>query len=449
MDKLNKVTKDLIGIPKFGNGIGLHRMRHLCKDILASDWAKSIDPINIVGSNGKGSTATIISCILSELKISYGKYTSPHLFHFTERILANDQEISLDDLEVLANRFFEKQKQYLAEYPDDQIGAFEAFTCIALSYFFKKNVDAVVLEAGIGGRYDSTRILTGQYSALVSIDLEHANIIGPTKELIAYDKIDIASEGATLIVGNIEADLFRRIEAYARYKKITLLPVAAHTAVQSVAFEHGTMQLDFIVEDYDFTQVISKLVGYHQVNNILVGVLLAKKWVAKNHPEIGREQFIRSVKNGLAKARWTGRLEKVREHPRTYIDVGHTPDAIKQIIRSFKEIKQQPCLLVLGVSYDKEVASIISELLEIADGVVCTRAYHKGAPVANIYKTVLEHLPRDMPVFQHEKIEAAIDFSMDYAAKHNMTVLVAGGLFLSTEAYHYMNGCSPETLIFF
>ncbi len=104
---------------------------------------------------------------------------------------------------------------------------------------------------------------------------------------------------------------------------------------------------------------------------------------------------------------------------------------------------------MLGVSYDKEVAFIIKGLLEIADVVVCTRAYHKGAPVAEVYNTVTGAVSGEKEVFQYEKIEDAIDFSLDYASKHGMCILVAGGLFLSAEACYYLKGKSPSDLHFF
>ncbi len=446
---LEKITKELLGIPKFGTGIGLHRMQHLCQEITGSDWAQSIDPINVVGSNGKGSTASIIAAILNELGIKAGKYTSPHLFNFTERIVINGRELSVEALEKHTRRFFEKQKQYLTAYPEDQIGAFEAFTFIALSSFFEEKADAIVLEAGIGGRNDSTRIMTGSCTALVSIDLEHTHLLGPTRELIAFDKIDIAREGSTVFTGRLEKELLRRLKAYAWYKKVRLVPVEEVTAVKSVLFENGKMVLDFRVEDIVFDKLVSNLTGFHQVNNILVSVLLLKHWLARNFPEIGKQPFLSATRIALENLVWTGRLEKVKEQPPTYIDVGHTPDAIKELVHSFKRIKEAPCLLVLGVSYDKEVAFIIQGLLEIADVVICTRAYHKGAPVAEVYKAVTEAVSGEKEIFQYEKIEDAIDFGLDYASKQGMCMLVAGGLFLSTEAYHYMKGKSPSDLNFF
>lgn len=448
-DKLEKITRQLIGIPKFGNGVGLHRMQYLTKDILSSEWANTIDPINIVGSNGKGSTSSIISCILSELNISNGKYTSPHLFEFTERIVVDGEEIPIEELEKLATQFFDIQKNYLSEFPDDTIGAFEAFTFIALSYFFKKNVDTVVLEAGIGGRFDSTRVLTGRFSALTSIDLEHTNLLGPTKELIAFDKVDIAKEGSSIIIGDINPDVLRKLKEYAKYKNVRLYPIAEHTNVGSIVFANDKMKLDFTIEDYNFNDVYSNLIGYHQVNNILVSVFLLKKWLAKNYPKISKEQFIIATKSALKKISWIGRLEKIQNTPPTFIDVGHTPDAIRLLVSSFKEIKKQKCLLLVGVSFDKEISEIVKELLPIADAVVCTQAYHKGASVDDVFKVVEENNRLNIPIYKYEKIEDAVDFSIQYSKKNEMSILAAGGLFLAIEAYYYIKGNAPSKLNFF
>jgi dihydrofolate synthase / folylpolyglutamate synthase len=452
MEKANTfelIIKNLISIPKFGNGIGLHRMEYLCSEIINSTWSKQLDPINVVGSNGKGSTTSIIADILINLGITTGKYTSPHLFEFSERIQINGNKISIPDLETFYEFYLTKQTNYNTIYPVDIIGAFEAFTFICLNYFFSNNVNAIVLEAGIGGRFDSTRILTGNYSALTSIDLEHTNILGSTPEAIAFDKMDIAKEGSSIILGNLEKDLVRKIQSYARYKNINLFDINENSKLERVEILETQMNLDFNIEDLSFTEIQSNLIGFHQINNILVATLLVKKWLARNHPEKTNYDLIEATRKALREISWPGRLQRVRTNPNIYIDVGHTPDAIRQLVKSFLQFKKQKCLIILGVSFDKDASQIIKELMILADTVVCSRAYHKGADINDIYKLVNENNIDKIPIFKYERIGDAIDFGIDYASKNDMSILIGGGLFISIEAFHYIKGNNPNELLFF
>jgi dihydrofolate synthase/folylpolyglutamate synthase len=445
---MKSLTEELLSIPKFGSGIGLHRMNMLCDEILKGSWANQVDPINVVGSNGKGSTTRIIGNILMELGLSTGQYISPHLFEFSERISINNEEISEEDLSIFIQQFFSKRDDLKTKL-NEQIGAFEAFTFIAFAYFAEKQPDTIVLEAGIGGRYDSTRILTGDFIAFTSLDLEHTQVLGDSEELIAYDKIDIAREGATVVVGDIHDDVLTRLIHYASYKNVRVLPIRDHSEVKNVSFKKDKMLLDVVVEELEFTNLESNLVGYQQVSNIVVSILLIKRWLAKNYPEIDNATFQQAVYKGLATLTWTGRLEKIHSDPSIIIDVGHTPKAIEALVTSFKDMKTLPCVLVTGVSYDKEVEDIVTQLTSVADAVVCTRAYHKGSKSSRIFDIANKVFPNKERIFQHERIEDAVDFSIQYAKENNMQILIAGGLFLSIEAYHYLKGNVPSELTFF
>ncbi len=470
-ESFEETIEKLLRLPKFGNGPGLCRTANLCQEALNSSWAAEIDPINVVGSNGKGSTTAIISAILSELGFKVGQYTSPHLFEFSERIKINAGKIPPEDLMKLTRRTFEKQAAYLKQFPGDRFGAFEVFTALAIAHFFQRKAEAVVLEAGIGGRYDPTRLMTGRFIAFTSLDREHAKILGETEELIAYDKLDIAPEGSNVILGKIDEEVQRKLAAYAQIKKVNLLPIEDFTRLNSISFEADKMRLNFEVEGWTFPDVSSSLMGYHQVNNIRVAVLLTKKWLAYHFPQFTQQQFTAAVRQALAKVQWPGRLEKIHAYPEVYIDAAHTPDAVRQLVKSFREINQKDCLIVVGASYDKDAAAIVSELLPLAQGVICTRAYHKGAPPGEIFKLVEKKLSLGflidqsispasvgeragqskiaMPIYQYDTIEKALDFALTYARENNMVILIAGGLFLSIEAYAYLKGKNPAQLRFF
>ncbi len=440
---------DLSSLPKFGAGTGLHRMVVLCEEVLSSDWAAQVDPIHVVGTNGKGSVSVMVSGILRELGLSCGLYTSPHLFDFRERMVVNGEMISKEALYDHSASFLAKKAAYEDQNPKDTIGAFEAFTAVALQHFFTQKADAIVLEAGIGGRYDPTRIFPGSFNALTTVELEHTQLLGNTLEEIAFDKIDIAPSGAMVVVGRLPVDLLQKLSRYALSKSITLLPIDQYCGVRQVAFEASDMTVSFEVEGMRWDQVKCAITGQHQVDNLLIASLLAKKWIEKHSPAISPITFQQAVTTALGKLYWPGRFEQVYEQPPVYVDVGHTPAAIQHIIALAKTVIEGPILLITGVSKDKEVGKIVQPLAKMADVIICTSAYHKGAPSSQVYEIAREAAKPEIDVMNCPTIEDAVAKGLVYAKAHRMTILVAGGLFLAVEAVYCLRGDDPREAAFF
>src|SRR5512146_1670875 len=184
-------------LKKMGNGVGLHRISWLVSDLLARPWLANLQSIRVTGSNGKGSVCAMLDSIFEALGIERGLYISPHLVRFNERFSLNGNLISDEELMAAIDWFLAREREYSGSYPDDSIGLFEAYTAIALQYFDHHKPDVLVAEAGIGGRYDATRVIPGNLVGLTSLDLEHADLLGNSLELIAYDKADLCPTGGT------------------------------------------------------------------------------------------------------------------------------------------------------------------------------------------------------------------------------------------------------------
>ncbi|MBY0431344.1 MAG: hypothetical protein K2Q10_09110, partial [Rhodospirillales bacterium] len=219
LDPLAETLDWLLALPKFGDGIGLHRMLALCGDLL-----DGLDALKVTGSNGKGSVSAMSAAILRALGFDTGLYTSPHLRRFNERIVLNGAAITDDDLQASATWLRGRLAGYAADHPGDQPSAFEAFTLLALHHYARTRPAALVAEAGLGGRFDPVRVLPGRCAALTSLDLEHTDLLGKSLDLIAYDKADIVSHGGVLISAPLAGDLERRLEAYCRLRDVTLRP---------------------------------------------------------------------------------------------------------------------------------------------------------------------------------------------------------------------------------
>lgn len=439
----------LLGIPKFGNGIGLHRMVALCSSLSATSWMKELDAIKVTGSNGKGSVSVMIARVLNELGISAGLYTSPHLLEFNERITIGEEPISNSDLAAAFEWFCRQRDDYEQRSPDDTVGAFEAFTAMALHYFSNRKPRTLVSEAGIGGRYDSTRIIPGRLVGLTSLDLEHTALLGSTLELIAYDKADLCPDDGVIITGVSDTSILRRLKAYCGLRGVTVQPASEYSEVRKVLFGESYMELDLSIDGISLDGLQVSLQGVHQVSNVVVAILLVQEWLKRHEPSLLGEQFENALRQGMKSLHWPGRFERLQQNPDFYIDVGHSPDAIKSVVKTVDAaLKGKRILLVTGVSYDKDVEGILKMLLPAADAVICTRAYHKGSAVEDIFR-IVRNTKTDIPTFVDATIEEAVAHAVDYAREHNMTVLVAGGLFLSMEAAQALRGKNPKDLHFF
>jgi len=190
-------------------------------------------------------------------------------------------------------------------------------------------------------------------------------------------------------------------------------------------------------------------VGKHQARNAAVAIQAVWHWLQCSKREVEEQRFTRAVREAFKAVRWPGRFERIAEDPETIIDVGHTQLSLHAVAETVREMNSaKPIMLVTGVSYDKNVRGILDELLPIATEVICTRAYHKGSPVETV-AALCEAIRRGIVWKSADTIEEAMDLAVSRAREQNMTVLVAGGLFLATEAFVHLSGGDPRLLQFF
>ncbi|NES20882.1 MAG: hypothetical protein F6K41_18590 [Symploca sp. SIO3E6] len=443
-----ELIAQLLHIPKFGQGIGLHRMDYFLNQEPIAPWLSQIDGIKVTGSNGKGSVCNMVAAILQEAGWRVGLYTSPHLFHFQERIRVNGMDISDHDLQMVGQWILNTIEEYQQCYPDDQCGAFEAFTAMALHHFATCQVDAVVTEAGIGGRFDSTRMIPGSTTAITSLDLEHTEILGSTLELIAHDKAELCPSGGTLVVGEIDSEVLRKLEVYCALRNVHLLSISKCCTFSQPRYIDNQLVFDIQYRDLNLENIHLKLLGTHQVNNAVVAIVLAEHWLRLKQPHLSSVELETIVRSALANVSVLGRLQKVWEQPEIYVDVGHSPDAMKQLVASVQQLwPSEPVLLVTGVSYNKDIQNILARLALIPNRAICTRAWHKGSQV-QLIADCLASLRPELPIDTAETIEEAVVMAKDLAIRHQMKVLVAGGLFLSAEFIQALQGEDPRAIQF-
>jgi dihydrofolate synthase/folylpolyglutamate synthase len=429
----------LLKLPKYGAGTGLHRVDFLMNAVGIERQALSARTVVVTGSNGKGSTAKISSELLRAGDAKVGLFTSPHLYRYNERFQVDGAPVADNDLISALDAVHRAVEAYRATH-DDAVGAFEAQFVVALLHFQRSAVDWMVLEAGIGGRYDPVRLAKAPVTALVSLDLEHTELLGDTLLAIACDKLDATPPGGTAILGESCLPLENELRAYADQVGIALEFVQPD-GWRDGGCKDGWQYFSFENPGMPAGALKSRLIGRHQINNHAVAFALCRR----------RLGYARDAGWGRAieQVFWPGRLEQVRDQPPVYVDVGHTPAGIETALAGFRALTADlPAILVTGGSRNKHVREMLELLVPHFDTIVCTAAYHNGMDADSVAGFATEINP-SADITCCRTMEEAAMAALRAAEAAGRPVYVAGGLFLAIEFAEACRGNNPRALRFF
>ena len=335
-----------------GSKLGLDRTRELLGKL--DDPQKELKFIHIAGTNGKGSTAAMLSSILEEAGYRVGLYTSPFINRFNERMQVNHQPIPDEELAALTE-YVRPHADAMADSPTE----FELITALAMVWFARQNCDIVVLEVGMGGELDSTNIIDAPEAAVIAaMGMDHVKELGPTMADIARAKAGIIKEGGRVVSygGNPEAD--EVIAAVCRARNASLRQPDFSAIVP------GDFGLEGQTFSYKGWRVLRiPLVGAYQMNNAAVvletvEVLRQRGWSVSDE----------AVRQGLADTRWPARFEVLRRDPVFIVDGGHNPHGIRATAESLSRLfPGRKITFVTGVMADKDVEHILGLIVPLAD----------------------------------------------------------------------------------
>jgi dihydrofolate synthase/folylpolyglutamate synthase len=438
----------VFNLPKYGDGVCLARMAGLL-DALEIDRAR-LQCISVVvaGSNGKGSTAAMCAQIGRAYGLRTGLFTSPHLVRFNERIQVDGIEID-DDTFTRLQRRIEAAIGEVSKRLGQKFGAFEALFALACLHFQKSECDFAVFEAGIGGRYDPVRLVGAHQTCVTSVDYEHVELLGNTLELIASDKSDACAAGGTIVYGENCRGLRAHLVEYNRSRGCTALFVRDDIGIDNEVAGASGQRFDLRFGDQAFRGLELNLTGAFQINNAAIAITLFLLWLQRAPSRKAPDRIEAAIRAGLREARWPGRLEVIQSDPLTVIDVGHTPDGIRQSLASLTAIHGAgDWILVTGVSRDKQADEIVGALAPAFDIIIATAAHHQGANPNSIAAAArLANSGADVHVAA--TIQDAVRLSQEQAAAQKRRVYVAGGLFLAIEYATVARGGHAADLDFF
>ena len=404
----------------YAKSFRLKRMRKLTR--LLGNPHKDIKSIHIAGSKGKGSTSAIVHSILKAAGYKTGLYTSPHLVSFRERIRVNDELISEDDL----SRLLENVKSVIDTMKDDMPSFFEVYTAVAYMYFKEKEVDFAVYEVGLGGRLDATNVIKPLVSAITPISYEHTDKLGDTLGQIAAEKAGIIKEDSICVSAPQEKEALEAIAAACELRAAKLVLVGRDLSFEGVSADHERQIFNVRGLLNEYLKLETSLLGEHQLVNAATAI-----GIAEVLSFYGADIPSGAIREGLAAARWAGRLEVVSKEPLVVFDGAHNRASANALARAIRRIfRYRKLILVLGVSKDKDIKGILDELLPLADSVILTKS---NVPDRALAPGVIQGLIKDKDMSITQDVENAVRTACS-KAYHQDLILITGSLFVVGEA---------------
>ena len=438
----------MFDLPKYGDGICLARLAELLEALgIDRAWLQR-QSVVVTGSNGKGSTAAMCASIGRAHGLRTGLFTSPHLLRFNERIRIDEAEID-DEIFAHLRQRVEAAVPAISRRRGEQFGAFEALFALACLHFWESGCEFIVFEAGIGGRYDPVRMVGALQTCVTSVDYEHVELLGNSLELIVSDKSDACAAGGTIIYGENCRGLRAHLLEYNRHRGVTSLFIRDEISVDGEQVSASGQRFDYQFGYHDYRGLETSLPGAVQFSNAAIAATLFLLWLQRTQPRLSPDRIEAAIRAGLRNTQWPGRLEIIAHDPLTVIDVGHTPDGIRQSLASLKAIHgADNWILVTGASGDKKAGEIVGALAPSFDTIICTAAYHKGARAQHIAAAARRANPA-ADIHIASTIEDAVRVARELASSRKRKLYVAGGLFLAIEYATAARGGRAQDLKFF
>ena len=368
---------------KVGNAAykeGLENIEELLEII--GNPQRNLRCVHVAGTNGKGSVSSFLSSYFQELGYKTGLFTSPHLVDFRERIRINGAMIPVE--EVLA--FFEEYQEKFAHL---EPSFFEITTALAFHYFAKQKVDFAVLEVGLGGRLDSTNVITPLLSVITNISLEHTQLLGDTVSKIAYEKAGIIKDKVPVVIGEYDPESFPVFEDVALKHDAPLFPA-------DVNYEYSNYEGRLDIHDKETHEMVYSLYSpfraHYQDKNILTFFQAAK--VLEFVLNIREDKIGAAVENMQENTGLLGRWQVLSESPRILCDVGHNYACLKHSMSNIFEEKtsyDSKIHVVFGMVRDKDIDRILPLLRKEFVYYVCRAQIERAMNQEKLAAKMREH----------------------------------------------------------
>lgn len=397
---------------------GLDSIRTLCEKL--GNPQDKLTFVHVAGTNGKGSVCAYMASVLKHCRIQTGRYLSPTIFRYRERIQVNDKCISVEALCRLTGQVREACDEMVREglpHPT----AFEMETVIGFLYFLEKGCDIVILEAGMGGLMDATNLIhTTCLAVLTSVSMDHMKFLGDSLEKIAIQKAGIIKPGCRVVTINDDRTVLRVIEQAAQEKGCRL-DVVCRADIRNVKYGLEKQRFDY----GGYRKLEISLAGRYQIENCALAVK-ALQILSECGFAIPEEK----LRLGLLKTRWPGRFTVIGRKPWFLADGAHNEDAAKRLAESITfYFTNKRIIYIMGVLKDKEYEKIIDLTCHLADQIltVTTPENPRALPAHELAQAVMRVNPN---VTETASLEEAVEIARLLAAKDDVIIAFGSLSFL-------------------
>ena len=399
-----QILKELYSLESVTFKQTLASMRILLKKL--NNPEKRLRCIHVAGTNGKGSVCAMLNSILSNDSYKVGMYTSPHLKKFNERIRINDKLISDKDIV----KYYLRVKKYATNQT-----FFEITTAMAFLYFKEKKVDFAIIETGLGGRLDSTNVITPLISIITNVGVEHTEYLGNTLEKIAYEKAGIIKKNVPVVTAS-EGIALATIKKISNNRNSKLIIINRN----KIKIYYNKNYMSFDINSYKNLK-LDNLKGSFQIENAVIAIKSLE--ILKNNYSLKINK--KNIIDGLKNAKWPGRFQFISKN--ILIDSAHNPRGFEILVKELKNLKFQRLILVVGFSDDKDIKTISRIIGSSANKVIITKSDSIKAEKPKIIK---RYFNKNALIIETPK--EALKYAKKIASKDDL-VLVAGSIFLVGE----------------
>ncbi len=418
--------------------------------------------VHIAGTKGKGSTAAMIASILTQCGYRTGLYTSPHLHSLRERIRVDDVTIPEEKLVNLVEQLKPEVEVINQKGTLGQLTTFEILTALAFTHFRNEDVDFQVLEVGLGGRLDATNVVSPEVCAITSISLDHTEILGNTLCQIAKEKAGIIKSGSVVVSSPQDSEVSKVITKTCHEKGAELVRVGKDIIWRKLSSDLSgqSFTVNGLVNNYELW---IPLLGEHQLENAAVAVATLESLSRTSTPACysgvkdtavessstnisqptlpGNRGIIslHGIARGMAQVRWEGRLQVLSQQPLMVVDSAHNGYSMRKLREALWEYFDfERLLLIVGISHDKDVNTMIAELISsCCSEVIITCSKHPRAMDVSALAEEFQH--RGVILRQAGTVDEAVELALSLAQQRDL-ICATGSLFIVAEVIEYMRG---------
>lgn len=388
--------------------------------------------IHIGGTNGKTTTSRMVDSLLFEMGLRTGRFTSPHLETYRERISINGQPIDPKEL-IFSYNDIAAYLDFIDSKFDNPISFFEAITALAFAAFAEHPVDVGVIEVGMGGEWDATNVVDADVSVIMPIDLDHTEYLGPTITDIAKTKAGIIKEGGFVVLAQQRPEAAVELLKKAAEVGADIAREGVEYAVESRTLAVGGQLLTIRTPKDSYEDIFLPLHGKHQASNAAAALVAVEAFFGE------QELDYEAVLAGFANVQSPGRCEVLHRDPTIIIDAAHNPHGAKAITETIQsEFTFDEVIGIFAAMADKDVVGVLTELEKVMDTViVTTNSSPRSMAVTEVEKIATSIFGADR-VFAVDNLEAAIDKAIQDSVRplseDTLGILITGSVVTVGEA---------------